>query len=127
MTEQPSRISDAESTLMQVLWDRGEATADEVFRAVAEQSGWQEATVKTLLNRLLRKRAIAADREGRRYRYRPILQRSDYLAEQSRSLVDRLFGGRVAPLVAHFNEHRALSRSDLEELRQLIRELDDEQ
>ena len=79
MTEQPSRISDAESTLMQVLWDRGEATADEVFRAVAEQSGWQEATVKTLLNRLLRKRAIAADREGRRYRYRPILQRSDYL------------------------------------------------
>ncbi|QKK01969.1 MAG: BlaI/MecI/CopY family transcriptional regulator [Pseudomonadota bacterium] len=117
-------ISEAESTLMQVLWQQGEATAEELHQAVAKDTGWQEGTVKTLLNRLLRKGAIQAEREGRRYRYRPVLTRADYVAEQSRSLVERLFDGRVAPLVAHFSERQALSRSDLDELRRLIEALD---
>lgn len=120
-------ISEAESTLMEVLWQRGEATAEELLEAVAEQTDWQRGTVKALLNRLLNKGAISAEREGRRFRYRPVLKREDYLSEQSRSLIDRLFDGRVAPLVAHFSEQRALSEADLEELKRLIRELDNEQ
>ncbi|NKI34806.1 BlaI/MecI/CopY family transcriptional regulator [Wenzhouxiangella sp. XN79A] len=118
-------ISEAESILMQVLWQRGEATAEELREAVAERTDWQPGTVKALLNRLLNKGAIRAEREGRRFRYRPVLEREDYVAEQSRSLIDRLFDGRVAPLVAHFSEQKALSKSDLDELRRLIRELDD--
>lgn len=120
-------ISEAESILMQVLWKRGEATAEELREAVVAQTDWQSGTVKALLNRLLNKGAIRAEREGRRFRYRPVLERTDYVAEQSRSLVDRLFDGRVAPLVAHFNERKALSKSDLDELRALIRELDDDE
>lgn len=119
-------ISDAESTLMQVLWERGEATADELLEAVAEQTEWQKGTVKALLNRLLNKGAISAEREGRRFRYRPVLRREEYVAEQSRSLVDRLFDGRVAPLVAHFSQQEALTKSDIDELRRLIKELDDD-
>jgi predicted transcriptional regulator len=120
-------ISEAESILMEVLWQRSEATAEELLEAVAEQTDWQRGTVKALLNRLLNKGAISAEREGRRFRYRPVLKREDYLSEQSRSLIDRLFDGRVAPLVAHFSEQRALSEADLEELKRLIRELDNEQ
>lgn len=120
-------ISDAESILMQVLWQKGEATAEDLRAAVAERTDWQPGTVKALLNRLLNKGAIRAEREGRRFRYRPVLDREDYVAEQSRSLLDRLFDGRVAPLVAHFNEHQALSKSDIDELRRLIEELDDDQ
>lgn len=119
-------ISEAESILMQVLWQRGEATAEELHQSVVEQTDWQGGTVKALLNRLLRKGAISAEREGRRFRYRPVLTKGDYIAEQSRSLVDRLFDGRVAPLVAHFSERKGLTAADLDELRQLIRELDDE-
>lgn len=119
-------ISDAESRLMQVLWQRGDATAEELHQAVAKETDWQGGTVKALLNRLLRKGAISAQREGRRFRYRPVLSRDEYVAEQSRSLVDRLFDGRVAPLVAHFSERQALSRADLDELRRLIEELDDD-
>lgn len=119
-------ISDAESQVMQVLWDRGQATAEEIHAALGEQTGWQGGTVKALLNRLLKKAAIAAEREGRRFRYRPVLKRADYVSQQSRSLVDRLFGGRVAPLVAHFSQNNKLSEADLEELRQLIREHEDE-
>jgi predicted transcriptional regulator len=119
-------ISDAESVVMEVLWREHPLSAEEVVEALAETTDWQEPTVKTLLNRLLKKRAVAADRDGRRYLYRPLLARADYVHAESKSLLDRLFEGRVAPLVAHFSERRKLSRKDLDELKRLIKELDDE-
>jgi len=117
-------ISDAESQVMQVLWERHPLGADDVVAALADSTDWQESTVKTLLNRLLKKRAIAAEREGRRYLYRPLLKRKDYVDAASASLLDRLFGGRVAPLVAHFSERRKLGKKDIAELKRLIEEID---
>lgn len=118
-------ISDAESLVMEVLWERSPMTAEDVVAALADSTDWREPTVKTLLNRLLKKRAIAADRDGRRYLYRPLLKRSDYIHDASVTLLDRLFNGRVAPLVAHFSERRKLSKKDIAELKRLIGELDD--
>lgn len=121
------RISEAESVVMDVLW-RAQApqSADDIVAAVAAGQDWQEATVKTLLNRLLKKKAIAATRDGRRYLYRALTRRGDYVHAESTSLLDRLFGGRVAPLVAHFSERHKLSKNDIAELRKLIEEIDHE-
>jgi BlaI family penicillinase repressor len=119
-------ISEAESLVMDVLWREHPLSAEEVVATLAKTTDWQEPTVKTLLNRLLKKRAIAAERDGRRYLYRPLLKREDYIHAESKSLLDRLFDGRVAPLVAHFSEHRKLTRKDLDELKRLIKELDHE-
>ena len=121
------QISEAESRVMQVMWQRGASTADEIILALGPDCDWQDATVKTLINRLLKKGAIEAATEGRRYRYRPLLQQSDFVLEESAGLVNRWFNGRVAPLVAHFSEHGKLSKRDLAELRKLIEELDDDQ
>lgn len=118
-------ISDSEAVVMQVLWERHPLAAEEVVEALAARQSWREPTIKTLLNRLLGKGAIKAEREGRRYLYTPILDRETWLGQQSTGLVDRLFGGQVAPLVAHFSEQRALTREDIAELRRLIEELDD--
>ena len=120
------QISEAESRVMTVLWELGTATAEEAIAVLSKQSDWQDATVKTLLNRLLNKGAIAAEAEGRRYRYRPLLAQSAWVLEESRGLLDRWFGGRVAPLVAHFSEHGKLSRKDIRDMRKLIEDLDDE-
>lgn len=120
----PIAISEAESVVMQALWAAGEATAEDLIAQVAGPNDWAEATVRTLINRLLTKGAIAAEREGRRYRYRPLLQREQWVAGESAGIVDRLFGGRIAPLVAHFSEQGKLSRKDIEELRQLIEDFD---
>jgi BlaI family transcriptional regulator, penicillinase repressor len=120
-------ISEAESVVMQVLWKRSPQAADEVFAALAGRQDWQEATVKTLLNRLLKKGAIVAEREGRRYLYAPLLRREDWLLQESEGLLDRLFGGRLAPMVAHFSERRKLSKKDIAELKKLVQELDDGQ
>jgi predicted transcriptional regulator len=111
---------------MDVLWKRSPLSADEVVAALSGQQEWQEATVKTLLNRLLKKGAIDAGKDGRRYLYVPVLQRQAWVQGQSESLLDRLFGGRVAPLVAHFSEQRKLSRKDIADLRKLLEELDDD-
>lgn len=119
------QISEAESVVMDVLWRQHPLGADEVMAALASQQDWQEATIKTLLNRLLNKGAISAQKDGRRYLYSPLLKREDWVLEESRGLLDRLFDGRVAPLVAHFSAHRKLSKKDIDELRKLLQEIDD--
>ena len=118
-------ISDAESTVMEVLWARSPRASDEVIAELASAQDWQEPTIRTLLNRLLNKGAITAERDGRRYLYTPVLRRDDWVNAQSRGLLDRLFKGRVAPLVAHFSEQGKLSRKDIAELRRIIEDLDD--
>ncbi|OQP78135.1 BlaI/MecI/CopY family transcriptional regulator [Xanthomonas phaseoli pv. syngonii LMG 9055] len=117
-------ISDAEAVVMQVLWDGAPRTAEEVIAALSH-TGWAEPTIKTLLNRLLTKGAVAAEKQGRKYHYAPLLTRAQWVQQQSEGLLQRLFGGRVAPLVAHFSERGQLSASDIAELKRLLKELDD--
>jgi BlaI family penicillinase repressor len=121
--EKPT-ITEAESLVMEVLWAHAPRTADEIVAALAGSAEWQEATIKTFLNRLLKKGVISAEYQGRRYLYSPVLQRADWIDAQSRSVLERLFGGRVAPLVAHFSARHALSKEDVAELRKLIDGLD---
>ena len=125
MEDLPS-ISEAESAVMEVLWRTSPVSTEDVVAALKNRQDWQESTIKTLLNRLLKKGAISAQRDGRRYLYSPVLQRDQWLANESKGLLDRLFGGRVAPLVAHFSKQRKLTRKDLAELKRLIEELEDE-
>lgn len=113
-------ISEAESRVMGVLWQRAPQSADEVVAALRQSTNWHEKTIKTLLNRLLAKRALSALKDGRRYLYSPLLQREDWEAHESRNLLDRVFGGRLAPLLVHFSEHEQLSAKDVAELRKLV-------
>jgi predicted transcriptional regulator len=120
-------ISEAEAVVMDVLWRQAPRSAEEILAELGPTQGWQEGTVKSLLNRLLKKKAVKAERDGRRYLYAPRLTREQYVSQESKGLIDRLFDGRVAPLVAHFSEQRKLSRRDVADLRKLLEELDDEQ
>ncbi|KAA2285682.1 BlaI/MecI/CopY family transcriptional regulator [Arenimonas fontis] len=119
------QISEAESLVMEVLWERAPRSAEDVMAELAASRDWREGTVKTLLNRLLRKGAVRAEKDGRRYLYHPLISREDWVTGQSRHLLDRLFDGRLAPMVAHFSRSKALSRKDIAELRKLLEELDD--
>ncbi|MBA3487371.1 MAG: BlaI/MecI/CopY family transcriptional regulator [Lysobacter sp.] len=119
------QISEAESIVMEVLWRTQPLAAEDVVAALAPSQQWQEPTIKTLLNRLLNKGAIHAQRDGRRYLYAPVLRREDWVMGESQGLLERLFGGRVAPLVAHFSQQGELSAKDVAELRKLLEEIDD--
>jgi BlaI family transcriptional regulator, penicillinase repressor len=120
MTE---RISDAEHAVMEVLWKRAPLTATEVADRVADEKDWSLQTVKTLLSRLAAKAVVGTERDGRRFLYSPLVERDAYLTGVSRNFVDRLFGGKVMPLVAHLAEADELSAEDIREIEALLREL----
>ena len=117
------RISDAEHAVMEALWRKSPLTAVEVCDSVCGERGWTMPTVKTLLSRLVAKGAVGTEPDGRRFLYTPLLARDDYVGGESRRLVDRLFGGRAAPLLLHLVEAEALSEADIDEIEHLIKEL----
>jgi predicted transcriptional regulator len=117
------RISEAELAIMDVLWAEAPLTANDVADRIDKGRGWSMATIKTLLGRLLAKGVLGHVEEGRRYLYRPLVERSAYVTHESTRLIDRLFAGRAAPLVAHLAESGQLSAADIAELEALVREL----
>ena len=117
------RIAEGELAVMEVLWEESPLTAADVSERAPPERGWTLATVKTMLSRLLGKGLLTHEEEGRRYLYRPAIQREDYVAEESGRLIDRMFGGRVTPLVAHLAERDRLTPADIEEIETLLREL----
>jgi predicted transcriptional regulator len=122
-----TKISAAESQVMEAVWRGGQLTADEIVAEVGQPQGWGEATVKTLINRLLKKKALISERSEGRTRYRALVSRTAYVQGESQGLLDRLFEGQLSPLVAHYAKHKALSADDIARLKRLIEELDDGQ
>jgi BlaI family penicillinase repressor len=117
------RIGEAEYAVMEVLWKEAPLTATEVAGRVPAERGWSIRTVKTMLARLLAKGVLAHEEEGRRYRYRPAVARADYVAQESGRLIDRMFGGRVTPLVAQLAERDRLTDADIAEIEALLKAL----
>jgi BlaI family transcriptional regulator, penicillinase repressor len=117
------RISDAEHAVMEILWNEAPLTASIVSERLEGHQDWTLATVKTLLSRLLAKGALVAESEGRKFLYRPLIARSDYVSGESKRLVDRLFGGRLSPLVAQMAAAETLSAQDISEIEALLREM----
>ncbi|MFC7499591.1 BlaI/MecI/CopY family transcriptional regulator [Enterovirga sp. GCM10030262] len=117
------RISDAEHAVMEVLWRDAPLGASEVAERIDPDRGWSIRTIKTMLSRLLAKGALVHEEEGRRYLYRPAIAREDFVARESRRLLDRMFGGSVTPLVAHLAERDSLSPEDIAEIEALLKEL----
>lgn len=119
----PERISDAEHAVMEVLWDEAPLSAQDVAERIDPARAWSANTVKTLLGRLLAKQVITHEAEGRRYLYYPVVAREEYVAGESRRLMDRLFGGRLTPLVAHLAERDALTAQDIADIEALLKAL----
>jgi predicted transcriptional regulator len=117
------RISEAEHAIMEVLWAEAPLGAADVAARVDPSRSWTVRTVKTMLSRLLAKGAVAHEEDGRRFLYRPAVSRDAFLARESGRLIDRMFGGRVTPLVAHLAEQNRLTPADIEEIEALLKAL----
>lgn len=111
---------------MEVLWRLGPVDAEEATAALSPTESWSEPTVRTLLGRLVKKKAVAKKKEGRRFVYRALVARADYIQAESQSLLDRLFEGRLAPFVAQFAERKKLSPEEIARLTALIEEIEDD-
>ena len=114
-------IAASELPLMDALWHTPGLAASEVHAKAGDGRSLQ--TIKTLLSRLVDKGALRTEPQGRRHLYHPLISRDAHAARSVRSLSNRLFGGRAAPIVAHLADGEGLSADDLAELEALVAEL----
>jgi BlaI family penicillinase repressor len=117
------RASESEMQVLSALWEKAPQTAADLTSRIGKINGWTQATVKTLLARLVQKGAVTAEADGRRYLYSPAIERADAVGEESQRFVDRLFGGRVSPLIAHLADREALTDTDIAEIEALLKRL----
>ena len=118
----PRQLTRLELQIMNVLWDLGPATVQEVKKKLDAKPKLAYTTVQTMLNVLLRKGRVARTLEGKAYRYRAVLSRTKAVTQSLNDLVDRLFGGSVEALAMNLLDHRGLDRSKLERLNSLIQD-----
>jgi BlaI family penicillinase repressor len=117
------RISEAEWQVMKVIWKQvGSCSAQTVIDALAAPNDWSVATIKTLLTRLVKKGALRFEKNGKSYLYSATLTESEGRAVETKTFLDRVFDGSLSPLIAHFSQARKLSKKDIEELENLLRE-----
>lgn len=109
---------------MQVLWDASPLTANEVIERVAAKNRWSPRTVKTLLNRLVKKGALGFQVEGKRYHYFPKASRDECIRQESRSFLRRVFGGQAPAMLAHFVSETPLTPEEIHQLRKLLDQRD---
>jgi BlaI family penicillinase repressor len=115
------RISEAEWEVMKVIWTKAPCTALEVIETLTLQDPARHPkTVKAFLSRLVRKRALGFRKEGRAYLYRPLIAEKDCVDAASESFLERVFGGSLKPMLAHFVERNKLSEEEIGELRRLL-------
>ena len=117
------RASESEMQILSALWDEAPQSATDLADNVGAANGWTLATVKTLVARLVQKGAVTAEAQGRRFLYSPAVERADAVGDESQRFVDRLFGGRVSPLIAHLADREALTDTDIAEIEALLKKL----
>jgi BlaI family penicillinase repressor len=120
--KQLPRISDAEWTVMKVLWSRSPLPASDIIAELEQTEQWHPKTVKTLLNRLVGKGALGFDRDGKAYLYHPLVSEAECAGAASDAFLSRVFGGSLKPMLAHFVEKKRLSPEELKELKRLLEE-----
>lgn len=114
------QISPAEWDVMGVVWDTGPITAADVIARLSDSHDWSHRTIRTLLARLVEKGALAFDVDGKAYIYRPAITRKQCVREESRSFMNKVFGGDVGALLVHFVQDANLDPQELERLRDLL-------
>ncbi|TCL76434.1 BlaI family penicillinase repressor [Hydrogenispora ethanolica] len=119
------RISEAEWEVMKVLWENSPLTANQIIESLAGKTSWKPKTVKTLISRLLKKDAIGFEKDDRTYHYSPRVSKEECTRAESRSFLDRVYGGELNALLAGFIGEQKLSEEEIAELKRMLDRLSD--
>jgi BlaI family penicillinase repressor len=114
------RISESEWQVMRVLWSNSPSTANKIVEALSKKTSWKPKTIKTLINRLVQKKAIDFEKKGREYLYFPVATEADCVKAESRNFLQRVYGGSLKPMLAAFIEEENLSAEDIKELKKIL-------
>ena len=116
------KISEAEWEVIQVLWKTSPMTANDIVEKLTAKTPWKRETIRTLINRLVQKKAIAFEKKGRQYDYFPLVTETECLRAESESFLRRFGGRSIEPMLAAFVEEKQLSAAKIAKLRQILDE-----
>lgn len=116
----PVRLTEAEWKVMREVWTRAPATARDVLDGLGKSSSWAYTTVKTLLTRLEAKGAVRERRDGNTAVYEPLVSEADARRSAVRNLVERAFGGSLAPVVRYLVDEGDLTPADVAKVRKAL-------
>ena len=114
------RISASEWQVMTIVWEKHPITTNEVVECLSENTEWQPKTIMTMLNRLVKKGALGFEKKGRVYSYFPLVKQSECVKAESKSFLERVYGGALKPMLANFLEETELSDNEIKELKQIL-------
>ncbi|GAB6991138.1 BlaI/MecI/CopY family transcriptional regulator [Paenibacillus pini] len=116
------KISESEWEIMKVIWGNHPIPAERILSELPDTIVWSDQTVRTFINRLLKKKAISYEKSGRSYLYYPLVSEKECVQAESQSFLKRVFGGAEAILVTNFLEEAHLSEQEIERLEQILLE-----
>jgi BlaI family penicillinase repressor len=119
------RITEAEWEVMKVFWSKSPATANNVIDVLGDNTEWKPATIKSLISRLVKKNALGFSQEGKTYLYLPLVSEEECLKAESRSFLQRLYGGALKPMLVNFLKQERLSADEVVELKKILDERKD--
>ncbi len=119
MEKLPS-ISEAEHQVMKVIWNDNPITSMKIIQALTQITDWKPKTIKTLINRLLKKGAIGYEASGNKYNYYPLIEEEVFVKAESHSFLRRVFGGAMKPMLSTMVENEDLSPEDIDDLKHIL-------
>lgn len=117
-------VSDAEIEVLKPLWDESPLSAQEIIDRLQGDSPAHPKTVKTLINRLLKKGALGFHERQRKYHYYPTINKADFYQVKTESFLDKFFDGELSPMVSFFSSRKKLNNREIAELKKLIADLE---
>lgn len=120
--EKMPKISESEWEIMKVIWRENPMSAEQIVQQLPEGTGWSDQTVRTFINRLMKKKALGYQKSGRSYLYYPLISEQECVRAESRSFLNRVFNGAAGLMMTNFLEETQLSDQDIERLQQILLE-----
>ena len=119
MTNLP-QISEAEYEVMKIVWREAPISTNAVTEILTQKTSWSPKTIQTLLKRLVNKKALTYEKQGRVFVYTPLIEEKSYVRQQSRSFLKRYFDGDMSRMLSACLDEEALSQSEIDSLREIL-------
>ena len=107
---------------MNIVWNRSPIAASDIVAELSAKQRWQPRTIRTLLDRLVKKKALAFEEDGKRYLYRPKISMNVCVRRASQGFLKRVFGGEPASMLMHLVQNTELSPEEIAQLKRILSE-----
>ena len=116
------QISEAEFQVMKIVWNHAPINTNEITDRLIKTTDWNPKTIHTLIKRLVTKGALTYEKQGRIFVYTPLVKKEEYISQESRSFLERFYGGNITDMLSAYIKNDRLSEEEIRKLRSMLSE-----